>query len=123
MIYVLRLKDGSFEPASSGTLIEPKGTTRHLKFQDLAISVLDRWKSPLSQGEYPSRWRIQIPFAGIDLTFSPWAPDQELHTEGSTGIIYWEGAVAGGGYSGGRKVSCAGYVELTGYAGSLGGLF
>ena len=123
MIYFLRLKDGSFEPASSGTLIEPKGTTRHLKFQELAVSVLDRWKSPLSQAEYPSRWRIQIPSAGIDLTVAPLVADQELNTEGSTGIIYWEGAVAGGGSSGGHKVSCAGYVELTGYAGSLGGLF
>ncbi|MDO9210630.1 MAG: lipocalin family protein [Deltaproteobacteria bacterium] len=49
--------------------------------------------------------------------------DQELNTGGSTGVIYWEGAVAGGGTSGGLKVSCEGYVELTGYAGSLGGLF
>lgn len=123
MIYFLRLKDGSFEPASSGTLIEPKGTTRHLKLQDLAISVLDRWKSPLSRGEYPSRWRIQIPLARIDLTVAPLVADQELTAEGSTGVIYWEGAVAGGGSSGGRKVSCVGYAELTGYAGSLGGLF
>jgi predicted secreted hydrolase len=123
MIYLLRLKNGSFEPASSGTLVEPKGTARHLKLQELAVSVLDRWKSPLSAGEYSSRWRIQIPLARIDLTFSPLLPDQELNTTGTTGIIYWEGAVAGSGTSGGQKVSCEGYVELTGYAGSLAGRF
>jgi hypothetical protein len=48
---------------------------------------------------------------------------QELLTEGSTGVIYWEGAVAGKGTSAGKPITCEGYVELTGYAGSLGGLF
>ncbi len=123
MIYFLRLKDGSIEPASSGTLVEPEGTGHHLKLQELAISVLDRWKSPLSKGEYPSRWRIQIPSAGIDLTVAPLVADQELNTGGSTGIIYWEGAVTGSGTSRGQRVSCEGYVELTGYAGSLAGRF
>jgi predicted secreted hydrolase len=49
--------------------------------------------------------------------------DQELNTQKSTGVIYWEGAVTGKGTSGGKAVSCDGYVELTGYAGSLGGIF
>lgn len=123
MIYFLRLKDGSVEPASSGTLVAPDGTSRHLKLSDLRVSVLDRWKSPRSKGEYPSRWRIHVPSEGIDLALAPWVADQELNTEGSTGITYWEGAVAGKGISGGREVSCEGYVELTGYAGTLGGLF
>lgn len=123
MIYLLRLADGSIEPASSGTLVAPDGTTRHLKLADILVSVLVHWKSPRSGGEYPSRWRIQIPSAGIDLIITPLVADQELNTEGSTGVIYWEGAVAGQGTSGGQKVSCEGYVELTGYAGSMGGIF
>jgi len=123
MIYFLRLKDGSVEPASSGTLVMPDGTARHLKLSDLSISVLDRWRSPRSQAEYPSRWRIGVPSAGIDLTVAPLLADQELNTESSTGITYWEGAVAGKGVSAGREVSCQGYVELTGYAESLGGIF
>lgn len=49
--------------------------------------------------------------------------EQELKTSNSTRIIYWEGAVAGKGVSAGRQVTCEGYVELTGYAGKLGGLF
>jgi predicted secreted hydrolase len=123
MIYFLRLKDGSVEPASSGTLVGADGSSRHLKLSDLTVTVLDRWKSPRSKGEYPSRWRIQVPSANIDLTISPLLADQELQTEGSTGITYWEGAVAGKGLSGRREVTCEGYVELTGYAGSLGGIF
>jgi predicted secreted hydrolase len=123
MIYLLRLKDGSVEPASSGTLVAADGSVRHLKLSDFSVTVLGRWESPRSKGEYPSRWRIKVPPAAIDLAIDPLLADQELHTEGSTGIIYWEGAVAGRGISGGRAVTCEGYAELTGYAGSLGGTF
>ncbi len=123
MIYLLRLRNGSIEPASSGTLVLPDGTPRHLKLLDLSVSVLGRWKSARSRGDYPSRWRIQIPAAKIQLDIAPLVPDQELQTGGTTGVTYWEGAVSGKGSSGGRPVSCRGYVELTGYAGSLGGIF
>jgi len=54
---------------------------------------------------------------------APLVADQELDTRQTTGIIYWEGAVAGQGMSRGRKIDCEGYIELTGYAGSLGGTF
>ena len=123
MIYLLRLKDGSIEPASSGTLVAADGSARHLQLSDFSITVLDRWKSPRSKGEYPGRWRIRIPSARIDLTVIPLLADQELQTEASTGVTYWEGAVAGEGLSGAGRVACEGYAELTGYAGSLGGIF
>ena len=87
------------------------------------MTILDTWKSPKSSGQYPCKWRIAIPSSQIDILISPLVPDQELDTRQSTGIIYWEGAVAGKGTSGGRAVQCEGYVELTGYAGSLGGIF
>ncbi len=123
MIYLLRLRGGSMEPASSGTLVLPDGTPRHLTLSDFSVSVLDRWKSARSGGDYPSRWRIQIPSAKIQLDIFPQIPNQELQTGGSTGVTYWEGAVSGKGTSAGRTVFCQGYVELTGYAGSLGGIF
>ncbi len=123
MIYFLRRKDGSIESASSGTLIEADGKTRHLKLSEINVVVLDRWKSERSGGEYPSRWRIQIPSAEINLTLEPYMADQELKTRGSTGIVYWEGAIKGQGVSKGQSVTCQGYVELTGYAGNLSGLF
>lgn len=123
MIFFLRLEDGTTESASSGTLVESDGTTRHLDLSDIRVSVQEHWHSPRSGGKYPSRWRIQVSSAGIDLTIAPLLLDQELHTQGSTGVVYWEGAVAGDGISDGREVSCEGYAELTGYAGSMQGVF
>jgi predicted secreted hydrolase len=123
MIYFLRLKNGSVEPASSGTIVEPDGKSRYVALTDIEISVLKQWKSLHSGGNYPSRWRVQIPSAQIDLTLEPYVADQELNTQDSTGVVYWEGAITGKGASKGQPVTCQGYVELTGYAGSLGGLF
>jgi len=123
MIYLLRKKDGSTELASSGTLVEPEGASQHLRLPDISVSVLDRWKSSRSGGKYPRRWKVSVPSGSINVVIESAIADQELNTEGSTGIIYWEGAVTGKGTSGNQEVSCEGYVELTGYAGSLGGIF
>lgn len=123
MVYFLRKKDGTVEGASSGTIVEKNGTTRHLALADVNISVLGTWKSPETGGSYPSAWRIGIPSADIDISLSAAVPHQEMTTEASTGVTYWEGVVSGNGLSSGKTVSLEGYAELTGYAGSLGGIF
>lgn len=123
MVYLLRRTDGSVEPASAGTLVEPDGRSRHLALGELTLEALAAWKSPRTGAEYPGRWRLRVPAEGVDLTLEPLVPDQELTTEGSTRVSYWEGAVLGAGTSNGAPVTAEGYVELTGYAGSLGGLF
>jgi len=123
MLYLLRRKDGTVEPASSGTLVGPDGSVRHLRLGQFSVRPLDHWVSPRTAARYPSRWRVGVLDAGIDLEVAPLVPDQELVTGGSTGVTYWEGAVSGTGTSAGTAVTCQGYVELTGYAGALGGLF
>ncbi len=123
MIYFLRRKDGTVEPFSSGTLVKRSGEGIHLKLADINVEVLGYWKSPKSGGRYPSRWRIKVPSARIEMEIGSLVASQELLTEGSTGVIYWEGAVAGKGTSAGKPITCEGYLELTGYTGSLGGLF
>jgi predicted secreted hydrolase len=123
MIYFLRRSDGTMEPTSSGTLVHPAGKATHLRLPDISVEVLDHWKSPKTRGKYPSRWKIRVPTSDIELLVKPLVAAQELITEGSTGIVYWEGAVAGQGKSAGRDVNCEGYVEMTGYAGALDGLF
>jgi predicted secreted hydrolase len=123
MIYRLRRRDGTVSPASSGTLVGADGATRHLTRDEVGIETPARWQSPHSGARYPSRWRVLIPAAGVELEFSPLIPDQELRTGRSTGVTYWEGAVAGSGTAGGSPVTVEGYAELTGYAGGMGGLF
>ncbi len=123
MIYLLRRKDGSVEPSSSGTLVTRSGEGIHLKLSDIRVEVLGFWKSPNSGGKYPSHWKIKIPSFRIEIEVASLVPSQELLTKGSTGVIYWEGAVAGKGLSSGKPITCEGYVELTGYAGGLGGAF
>lgn len=123
MIYLLRRTDGSPEPASSGTLVFPDRSWLHLKGESISLRVLGRWESERSGADYPSRWLIEIPDERIRLHVGSVLPDQELETDDSTGVTYWEGAVSGEGKRKGRPVRAEGYVELTGYAGSLGGLF
>jgi predicted secreted hydrolase len=50
--------------------------------------------------------------AGVDYALVPLFDDQELDSRGSTGTIYWEGAVRA--QRDGREVG-KGYLELTGY--------
>ena len=123
MLYRLRRRDGNPAPASSGTLVAADGTVRHLAREEAAIETLAQWRSPHGGAAYPSRWRLRVPAAGIELVLAPLVAGQELRTGKSTGVTYWEGAVGGGGAAGGSPVSVEGYAELTGYAGGLGGLF
>jgi predicted secreted hydrolase len=123
MLYLIRRRDGTVEPASSGTVIYTDRSLLMVNRDTISVKVLDRWKSERSGASYPSRWKISLPEAGIELRLAALVPDQELVTSRSTGITYWEGVVAGEGLSSGREVKAEGYAELTGYAGSLGGLF
>ncbi len=123
MIYLLRRKDGSLEPASSGTRVDRFGKATHLPLSEIGIEPLSHWKSPQSGAAYPSRWRITISMSSLQLILAPLVANQELVTGGSTGVTYWEGLVTGTGTSDGRQVTCEGYAEMTGYAGSLGGIF
>jgi predicted secreted hydrolase len=119
MFFLIRNHDGSIDPVSSGTLVEPDGSTHHLGMDELQVQILDRWQSPETDAEYPSSWRVIIPGSELDLTIDPWLEDQEMNTS----LVYWEGAVKVNGLSHGIQVSGNGYIELTGYAYSFNGVF
>jgi predicted secreted hydrolase len=123
MLYVMRLKDGTIDPASSGTLVDREGQARHLTLADFTIKATGTWKSPHSQATYPAGWQVSLPQEGYNLKIKPTLADQELHTGGSSPIIYWEGQATIQGTHNQQPVTGQGYVELTGYAGSLGGRF
>ncbi len=119
MLYLIRRKDGSPDPYSSGTLVFENGSTRHIPLADFRVDVLERWKSPKSGGLYPMKWKITVPAEEIELQVVPFFPDQELDTRKSTQVTYWEGAVRVSGTYKKKPIGGQGYVEMTGYAGRL----
>jgi len=119
MLYLMRRKDGSVDPHSSGTLVNSDGVTKHLSLKDYRVEVMDRWKSPSSGATYPMKWKVMIPSENIELEISPAFPEQELITNRSTRVTYWEGAVGITGKFRDKPVTGNGYVEMTGYAGKL----
>ena len=119
MLYLLRKRDGSHDPASSGTLIFPDGTSRHLERKDFVVRTQDQWTSPLSRAQYPAKWTLEVPLVLLRVTVTPVLSDQELRTENSTRVTYWEGAVDVHGHYRDAPVTGKGYVELTGYANPL----
>ncbi len=116
MVYGLRRSDGTFDPASSGTLVFPDGSGEYLSFGDVEISILDHWRSSESGAEYPSRWKLHLPSKNVMLSLSPRMLNQELITKHSTDVTYWEGAIDVAGKWNGQPIKGQGYVEMTGYA-------
>lgn len=110
MFYSLRNHGGSRNPNSSGTWIDAHGHGRPLAADQVLIDVSAHWTSPRG-ARYPSRWRVRVPSAGLDVEARPVLADQELGTRPH----YWEGAVDLRGTESGRDIAGRGYVELVGY--------
>ncbi len=119
MVYIMRRKDGSTDPYSHGTVVYTDGTTRHLAVKDYRVNVIARWQSPKSAAEYPIKWKLIIPDEQIELEIAPHFPEQELITNRSTRVTYWEGAVQVKGTLRNKPIAGSGYVEMTGYAGKV----
>lgn len=120
MFYQIREKDGKKAPVSSGTVVFPDGTKRHLTADDFTLTPQGFWKSQKSGANYPLEWTLSVPSEQLVLKSKPALKDQELVTEKSTRVTYWEGASDFTGEKGGKRISGKGYIELTGYAGGLG---
>ena len=64
-------------------------------------------------------WTVSIPSRQIALDVATPLENQELATT-AAGVTYWEGLIDVRGTAGGRAVAGRGYLEMTGYKGSLG---
>jgi predicted secreted hydrolase len=115
MLYQIRRKDGTPDPASSGSLISSEGNVIHLRREQISVTPAGSWHSKKSGATYPMGWRIAVPSFGITLTLQPVMKNQELVTSSSTHVTYWEGAVDAAGSFGNVAVNGRGYVEMTGY--------
>lgn len=115
MLYVIRKTDGTPDVTSSGSLITSEGEVIPIRREQMRITPLARWKSKKSGATYPSGWRVELPMFSTTLTLQPLLREQELVTQGSTRVTYWEGAVDVTGSFDGVAVRGEGYVEMTGY--------
>jgi len=83
--------------------------------------VTNHWTSSTSGATYPSAWTVAIPSLDLSIGLTPTVANQELDTRATTGVTYWEGSQRVRATRGGKPVAGSAYVELTGYASSLGG--
>jgi predicted secreted hydrolase len=120
MVFHLRKKDGSFE-RPFGTLVAETGIPLDLDGSRIALSSRGAWTSPHTGATYPLAWTVEIPAENLKLEINPLVQDQELTGQRGPAIAYWEGAVTIQGSRNGKPIRGRGYVELTGYAQSLGG--
>lgn len=119
MLYQLRKKDGSMDAFSSGSLIDPKNKSKHLKLKDFTVTVKDFWSSKKTSIRYPSSWLVTLPGENTRLTVTPDLKDQELSGLRSISGSYWEGSVTVKGTHLGKPVEGKGFVELVGYGKAL----
>ncbi len=116
MLYLLREKDGTFHPATSGTFVPRDGAAQHLSRDQVRVTPLSFWTSPASDGRYPIKWKVLIKGLQLDLTVAANLAEQEMRTPRSTNVVYWEGSVQVDGKKESASLKGGGYVELTGYA-------
>ena len=119
MLYAMRRRDGSVDPASSGTFINADGSSEHLQRDQFTLHAGKTWHSQKTGATYPLEWEIAIPSHSIVLAVTPRLSDQELVVPP---VSYWEGAIRAVGHRADGAISGLGYMELTGYAGELKGL-
>lgn len=118
MLYQFRRDDGATDIHSNGALVGVEGTVTRLKADQFKLTPIEFWNSPASGARYPVAWKIDIPGEGVALTARAAIRNQELQTNESTRVTYWEGAIEIEGSQRGR-----GYLEMTGYAGAAMGAF
>lgn len=116
MVFRMRTPNGGQRWAAATWTSATDRSVRTFSPADVQWSALRRWRSPRTGIEYPVEWNIRIGERTIRL--QPLMDDQENDTRGSTGTIYWEGAVRA--FDERNQPLGRGYLELTGYGKRVG---
>lgn len=115
MLYRLRHQDGTIDPYSSGSYVDPQGKSRFLSLRDFSMKPEGSvWVSPATKAAYPLRWRVAVP--ALHLAFDVTTPLRAQEMTGPFGPSYWEGAVEIAGTRAGAPARGVGYLEMAGYA-------
>lgn len=109
-LFQLRRADGSRQWAG-GSWRRADGSQAEFAPEQLGFAAGRRWRSAVSQAEYPVEWTLQTPLGQLKL--SALFDAQEVDARRSTGMLYWEGAARLADAQG-RELGL-GYLEMTGY--------
>jgi predicted secreted hydrolase len=122
MLFHIRRKDGSVDPYSAGTYVDPAGKSTYLRESDFVLQPMNEiWRSAASGATYPIRWLVQVPKLGLQFVVQTPLAGQELTGSSDAQLVptYWEGAISVRGKHGPEPVRGVGYLEMTGYAGAV----
>ena len=113
--FQLRRRDGS--ALWAGGSHRAAGATAATDFGPQAVRWTPgrRWRSPVTGADYPLDWALVTPAGAFRVRALLDA--QELDSRQGTGTVYWEG-LSELLDAGGRRIGL-GYLEMTGYAGTL----
>ena len=120
MISQLRLADGARDQYFIATLVNADGSRESLKLEDFSLEPMVRWTSAASGASYPVQWRVTLPDKQIELEAKAALDNQEFQAAQSVGVTYWKGLIEVSGKRNGRPVGGKGFLEMTGYAKSVG---
>lgn len=110
MLYLIREPSGRYS-ARAGSFVTETGRVVDIFAEDFSlVETGETWESISTGAIYPIQWDINVPSQAIDIRVTPVMLEQEMNTRGTTGIVYWEGAIEISGSHAGK-----GYVELTNY--------
>lgn len=119
LVFFIRRVDGSIDLNSSGTLVNPDGSTKSLNLSDFTIKPGKFWRSPVTGAEYPIQLEIELSDQNFKLTFTDKIPNQEINLS----YTYWEGTVTVKGIYQDEEIHGVGFEKLIGYADSMEGEF
>ena len=104
-----RRRDGGGNPTARGYRVDVQGVVQRFETAVTGLNPTRAWQRESDGMQYPLYWRLSA--GDLDLDIEPLVDDQ-LH---DFSVPVWSGVVVAHGKSGGRPVSGAGYLELTGY--------
>lgn len=95
-------------------MVDAAGARHEHNDDAVVLQPLDSWTSVRTTCSYPTRWRLSIPAAGVELTLDAAFREQEIITLISK-PAFWEGRLRVEGTVGGRPVKGLAFVERHGF--------
>ena len=110
-LMAFRLRDKAGGTVWASATLRRDGKVRVYAKDEVRFTPRRTWRSPRTGATWPVAMDFEV--AGERWSVAPLMDDQEMDARGSTGTLYWEGAVTATGPGGAKG---RGYLELTGYS-------